>query len=314
MSLPTPPAAAPGRPVLGIALAVTSVALFAMGDTITKSLAMRHPVEQIGVVRFAVGLVLLLVFVAPRLGARLWRVERLWLVLLRGFLLAVMTLIIGYALRLLPVGETIAIMYLAPFAVMALAVPLLGESVPRIGWFLAALGFAGVLTIVRPGTALNPQGVTLALILAAGNTAFHLITRVLSRTETAIALLFHVTVVGLVVFAVAAVPTLDEPLPGLVDLGLMAFLGVIFTVGHFLFGFAYREAPASLIAPANYLHFVWATLMGWVAFGHVPDGLTAVGMAMILVSGMAIALMAHLHSRRQRRFDAAREPVVMTQE
>lgn len=305
---------APGRPVLGIVLAVCTVALFALGDTITKDLAARNPIEQIGAVRAWVGIAVLLAFVAPRLGSRLWRVERLGLTLLRGLILTLMTLTIGYALRLLPVGETIAIMYLAPFAVMALAVPLLGETVTRLGWGLAALGFAGVLLIVRPGTALDPVGVGLALGLAAGNTAFHLITRVLSRTETAMALLFYVTLVLVVFFTLAALPTLDGPLPSLIDLGLMAALGVIFTAGHFLFGYAYREAPASLIAPVNYLHFVWATLMGWAAFGHVPDLPTATGMGMILTSGVAIALMAHVRSRRRRRIDTGREPVVALSE
>jgi drug/metabolite transporter (DMT)-like permease len=287
------------------------VALFALGDTITKVLAQRHPVEQIGALRNIVGLALLLVFVAPRAGRRLVRVQRPVLAVLRGLILTAMTLVIGYALRLMPVGETIAIMYLAPFAVMALAVPLLGETVTRLGWLLAGLGFAGVLLIVRPGSTLDPVGVMLALVLAAGNTSFHLITRVLSRTETALALLFYVTAVGAVCFSLAALPTLHGPLPDPGDLVLMASLGVIFTAGHFLFGVAYRYAPASLIAPVNYLHFVWATLMGWVAFGHVPDLPTATGMGLILISGIAIASMAHLRNRSARRAERRREPIVM---
>lgn len=287
-----------GRPVLGIALAVCTVALFALGDTLTKVLAMRNSIEQIGAVRFLASLAFLMVVVAPRTGPQIWRVQRPGLVLLRGLLLSAMTLAMGYALRLMPVGETIAIMYLAPFAVMALAVPLLGETVTRLGWTLAALGFAGVLTIVRPGAGLDPSGVMLALTLAAGTTAFHLLTRVASRTETALAMLFHVTLTGTVLFGLAALPTLAGPLPSLSDIGLMAVLGVIYTAGHFLFGLAYREAPASLIAPVNYLHFVWAALMGWAAFGHVPDGLTMLGMAMILASGTALALQAHRRGRR----------------
>ncbi|GAB4258977.1 MAG: DMT family transporter [Pararhodobacter sp.] len=316
MARPSPPPEPDqGTPLIGIALAILTVALFALGDTITKALAARHPVEQIGAVRYGVGLLLLLVFVAPRQGRRLWRVQRPALALLRGAILAAMTLVMGHALRLMPVGETVAIMYLAPFAVMALAVPLLGERVTPPGWMLAGLGFAGVVLIVRPGGALDPVGVALALVLAAGNTAFHLVTRVLSRSETATAMLFHVTAAGAALFAVAVIPTLEGPMPGLVDLSLMASLGVIFTAGHFLFGVAYRHAPASLIAPVNYLHFVWATLMGWAAFGHVPDLTTAVGMGLILASGMAIALMAHLRTRRARRTAGRtagrREPVVM---
>lgn len=293
--IPRPPAA---RLLLGIGLAVAAVFLFALGDTLTKVLTLRHPVERVAAVRYLTGLALLLGLLAPRVGAGLWRIRRPGLVLMRSLILTLATLVIGYTLRLLPVGETIAIMYLAPFLVMALAVPLLGERVNRTGWALAGFGFLGVLLIVRPGAALNPAGVGLALLLAGLNAAFHLITRVLSRTETPLALLFYVTLVGTVFFGVAALPGLSAPWPDLVDLGLMAALGAIFTLGHFLFGAAYREAPTTLIAPVNYLHFVWATLMGWGLFGHVPDAVTLVGMAMILASGATIAFRAHRQQSR----------------
>ncbi|MFN4100327.1 MAG: DMT family transporter [Pararhodobacter sp.] len=288
-----PPAHPPARLLLGIALAVAAVALFALGDVMTKVLTDRQPVERIGAVRYGIGLMILLIFVAPRLGPRLWQVTRPGMVLIRSLTLTFATLIIGYALRLMPVGETIAIMYLAPFAVMVLAVPLLGEKVTRAGWIFAALGFAGVLLIVRPGAALNPAGVGLALLLAAATTVFHLITRVLMRSESPVALLFHVNAVGAGFFILAALPSWQAPLPGLIDGAMMVALGAIFTLGHFLFATAYREAPTSLIAPVNYLHFVWAALMGWAAFGHVPDGVTTAGMALILLSGIALAVQAH---------------------
>ena len=73
------------------------------------------------------------------------------LVFLRGLCLALASLTMGLALRLMPVGETVAIVYLSPFAVMLLAIPLLGERVGPLGWTCAAVGFLGVLLIVRPG-------------------------------------------------------------------------------------------------------------------------------------------------------------------
>ena len=57
----------------------------------------------------------------------------------------------------------------------------------RAGWIGAAAGFAGVLLIVRPGSGLAPLGVTFALVNAACATAYHLLTRVLARTETTVA-------------------------------------------------------------------------------------------------------------------------------
>jgi drug/metabolite transporter (DMT)-like permease len=72
----------------------------------------------------------------------------------------------------------------------------------------------------------------------------------------------------------------------------MGLLGALATVGHFLFTAAYREADASLLAPVNYLHLVWAALLGAVVFGHVPDLITMGGMAMVAGAGVAVALRA----------------------
>ena len=193
------------------------------------------------------------------------------------------------ALRLMPVGETIAIIYLAPFAVMLLAIPFLGERVGPVGWIGATLGFAGVLLIVRPGGGLDPLGVTFALINAGLATAYHLLTRLLARSETTVALLYNTAIVGSVFFCLLALGDIGALNMGLVDFALMALLGVLATLGHFLFTAAYREAPASLLAPINYLHLVWAGGLGLLVFGHMPDTVSLAGMALVCVAGAVVA-------------------------
>ena len=222
----------------------------------------------------------------------------MWLLVLRGLCLAAASLTMGWALRVMPVGETVAIIYLAPFAVMLLAVPLLGEKVSPVGWAGAVFGFVGVLLIVRPGGSLDPLGVFFALVNAGLATAYHLLTRLLSRTDTTISMLFHTAWVGAVIFCFMAIPSLEGFTPALPDVGLMMLLGALMTVGHFLFTAAYREAPASLLAPVNYLHLVWAAGLGWVVFSHVPERWSIIGMAMVTAAGVAVALNSHLQHRR----------------
>ena len=145
-----------------------------------------------------------------------------------------------------------AIVYLAPLAVMLLAGPFLGERVRLAGWLGAITGFTGVLLIVRPGSGLDPVGVLCATVNAGVATAYHLLTRLLSRTEQTIPLLFHTAWVGTFVFCVLAIPHFGQVFAATpADTGLMVLLGTLMTVGHFLFTAAYRMAPASLLAPVN---------------------------------------------------------------
>ncbi|MDP3648082.1 MAG: DMT family transporter [Paracoccaceae bacterium] len=293
MTSPTEPATQRNDGALkGVALVVAATFLFGLSDTVSKHLAMLYAVPLLLAVRYGVNLLLLMAVMMPRHGTRLWRTSRLALVLLRGACLAAASLSMVLALRVMPVGETVAIIYIAPFLVMLAAGPILGEKVSLIGWLAAASSFLGVLVIARPGSGLDPIGVGLCLLNAGCATVYHLLTRMLTRTETTMAMLFHTALVGTVVFASFLPWSLGGAMPALFDAGLMVVLGVLGTVGHLLFTAAYRQAPASLLAPVNYLHIVWAAILGWLVFAHVPDGLALIGMAMIMASGVAVAVLA----------------------
>jgi drug/metabolite transporter (DMT)-like permease len=293
-----PASGADGRPLVGILFVILATLTFAVSDVVTKHLTAFYPVPVIMAVRYLVNGALLLAVFLPREGRRLFQAQRLGLVLLRGVCLAVASLTMGWALQLMPVAETVAIIYLTPFAVMLLASPILGEKVSTVGWAGAAFGFVGVLLIVRPGGSLDPMGVVFALANASLSTGYHLLTRLLSRTETTSSLLFHTAWVGAVFFVAIAIPALEGFAPTLLDLGLMGLLGLSMAVGHFLFTAAYREAPASMLSPINYLHLVWAAGLGWLVFGHLPELLSLFGIVLITSAGVGVALHAHLQRRR----------------
>lgn len=283
-----------GNPMKGILLVTLAVMAFALSDVATKHLTALYTVALVVAVRYVVNLVLLAVLLGPRHGRGLITTKRTGMVFLRGLFLAAASLSLGLALRYMPVGETIAIIYLAPFLVMLLSGPLLGETVPIAGWIGAAAGFAGVLLIVRPGSGLDPVGVGFALVNAGFSAGYHLLSRILARTESTVAMLFHTALIGTVIFGALVVWTGVGPLPTTWDTVILLALGATTTLGHFLLTAAYREAPASLLAPVNYMHLVWAALLGGLVFGHFPDGLTVVGMAIVAGAGVAVALRAHL--------------------
>lgn len=290
-----------GTPMKGILLVALAVMTFALADVATKHLTMIYTVTLVIALRYLVNLLLLTVLLAPRHGRALVATRRTGLVVLRALFLAAASLTMGIALRYMPVGETVAIIYLAPFLVMMLSGPLLGEKVPLAGWIGAAAGFAGVLLIVRPGSGLDPVGVGFALVNAGFAAGYTILSRVLARTESTIAMLFHTALIGTVIFGSMLLWSGLGPLPTGWDIPILLALGALATLGHFLFTAAYREAPASLLAPVNYMHLAWAGLLGALVFGHYPDELTLVGMALVAGAGVAVALRAHLAGRAAAR-------------
>ena len=195
------------RPLTAFAIVIGTVFLFASSDVLTKHLATRYPVELVMAIRYLVSLMLILTFLWPVMGRTLWQTRRTRWVLLRGLILVLASLMIGHALRLMPVGETISILYSFPILVMILSIPLMKEKLSLLNWGCAVFGFAGVLIIVRPGGGLDTLGVTFALLTALLTAIFHLMTRVLSQTETSHALLFHSILVSTLCSCLLALST-----------------------------------------------------------------------------------------------------------
>lgn len=280
----------------GILLALAAVLTFACLDVAGKHLLTRYNVSLVSAVRYGLNLVILVAFLAPRHGRKLWQTQRTGLVALRGLSLSAATLFAGLALQRMPVGETIAILYLQGFGIMIAAGLLLKERISAAGWIAAAIGFTGVLLIARPGGALDPLGVVFALAGAAVSVVYILLSRTLAKTESTMAMLFHVAIWGSLAFGLLLLFNWQAITYSSLDVVLFGFLGAASLAGHFLLTSAYRHAPASLLAPFNYFHIAFATVLGWFFYNHLPDGLALLGMAMIGVSGAAIALHAHRQS------------------
>jgi drug/metabolite transporter (DMT)-like permease len=278
----------------GMTLVLLAVLLFACIDTVAKYLLTKFNVPLVAGVRYGLNLVFLVALMAPRHGSNLWKTQRTGLVVVRGLSLAAATFFASLALQRMPVGETVAILYLQGFAVMLAAGYFLGERVGLPGWFAAVMGFTGVLLIARPSGALAPLGVVFALLGAAVSVIYVLLSRSLAKTESTMAMLLHVAVAGSVVFGVMLVFNWQSFAFTWTDVALLVFMGAASLAAHFLFTSAYRFAPASMLAPFSYAHIAITTVLSWLVYAHVPDGFALIGMAMIGVSGAAIAVHSHM--------------------
>ena len=278
------------HPLRGALLCVAALALFACMDTVTKYLAQSHAVPLIVGVRYLGNLLLMTVLFGPTHGRVMVRTQRTGLVVLRGVCLACASLFIALALQRMPVAETTAITFLAPILLVAVAGPMLGERVGWVGWAATLAGFAGVLLIARPGSGLVTSGVLFVLGAVLLNLGYQALSRVLAASENTFALLFYTALAGSILFGLALPWYIEDRAPSLFEAGLFASLGMFGGLGHFLFTAAFRYAPASLIAPLNYLQLLWAGLLGYLVFGHVPDAVSLLGMAVIAGSGVLMAL------------------------
>ena len=294
-ALPEQPAR---RPLRGVALLMAALMVFACMDVGIKYLTAHYNAPLVVAVRYIVHLSLMVAIAVPVVGRQLVQTRRTGLVLLRGGCLALMSLLIAFALQRMPVAEATAIAFLAPMLVVLLAGPLLGERIGWAGWTAAVGGLAGVLLIVRPGGGLPWAGLAFALSAVGANVVYQMLSRTLARTDSAVAMLFYTALIGAVAFGILLPWTLHGERPTPLAIGLFVMIGASSGLGHYLFTLAFRETPASVLAPLNYVQLLWAGLLGWIVFGHVPDAATAVGMAVVAASGALIAIKARRDSAR----------------
>lgn len=282
----------------GIALFMLGLFLFACMDNTTKVLVTHYDVPLVIAIRYIVTCLLMVIFLAPSQGKKLIRTQRTGMVLIRALCLASSSLFFGLAFQRMPVAETTAIAFLSPLLVMLISGPALGERVGLLGWLAALGGFSGVLLIAHPGAGLDPLGIVFALCAVVVTAVYQLLSRTLASTESTIPMLFYAAVVGAVIFGLYLPWSWGGPVPTPLQTLLFLAIGVIAGLGHFLFTAAHRHAPAAILAPMMYVQLIWAGLLGWLIFGHVPQGMSIAGMAIVAVSGALVALKSRRNIRR----------------
>jgi drug/metabolite transporter (DMT)-like permease len=274
----------------GVFLFVLSLLIFACMDTTIKYLAQSHPIPVIVAARYVVHTLVMLVILTPFHGARIFQTTRTRWVVLRGLALAVSSLLMGLALQRMPVAETTAIVFIAPLVVVLLSGPLLGEQVGPWGWVSAVLGFVGVVLIARPGSGLDAWGLLFAVSNVATSACYQMLSRFLASTERTVPMLFYSAALGALVFGALLPWTMAGELPTATEWCLLIGVGLAAGLGHYLYTAAYRQTPASVLAPLSNFQLVWAGLLGWLAFAHVPDAWSVTGMVIIAMAGAMSAL------------------------
>lgn len=274
------------RVLTGLALGVGACACFSALDTTTKFVSASVPLLMALWFRYAFQAVATTVVVMPRRGWTAWRTRHLPFQVLRGLLLLASSFIAFTSLKFMPVGEFTAIVMIAPLAVTLLAATVLKERVSALRWSLVAGGFVGTLIIIRPGGAAFAWASLLPLCVVVTNACFQLLTTRMARTEDPVTMHLYTGWVGALVSALA-LPFVWAELPHWSLWLALCFMGLAATVGHFMLILAFHRAPASTLTPFMYTQIAFSMLGGWIVFGHLPDELSFIGIALIAVCGAA---------------------------
>jgi len=281
----------------GILLMMAAGFGFTLMDAVAKYLAQSFPVIEVAWGRYLFHALVLPLIVGRYGGFATVRSNRLWLQLLRSFLLLGSTVFFWFAVKFIPLADATAIGFVGPLILTALSVPFLKEKVGRRRWAAVVVGFFGALIIIRPGPNMAQPAALLPLCSASCFAGYAICTRLLSRSDGWATTLIWSAVVGLVVLSFLVPFHWQSPdLSGWLGLALLGGLG---GASHLLMIFAYARAPASTLAPLSYIQLLWSTALGFVLFANFPDAWTLAGGFVIAASGLYV-----IHRERVRRAEA----------
>lgn len=280
------PAAHPLRHALPLFL-LAGVCLSSL-DATAKYLVREHSLILVVWARYAGQMLVVTPFAWHRVGPGFWRTRKLGLQLLRSLMLVLATMGFFGGLRYLPLAEASAVTFLAPIIVVVLSWPLLHERATRARRIASVAGFLGIVILLRPGSAIMHPAVVLLVGAAFANALYQLLTRKL-LDEGMHTTLFYSASVGALLLSIALPWAIDDARPVAGAIVPFLTLGLFAGLGHWFMTRAYLQAPASLLTPFTYLQILWATGFGYLIFGQHPDRVSALGMGIIVASGVSLA-------------------------
>ncbi|MEQ8286202.1 DMT family transporter [Thalassospira sp.] len=191
------------------------------------------------------------------------------------------------ALSISPAAQVIAINFTLPILTTVLAALIVRETVRARRWSAIAIGFVGAMIIIRPFGQSLETGMVLALVATLFMAAAMTTVKMLSRTESANAI---VTWMGLIMAPLSLIPALMYwQMPTLWQFAVLLLLGAFATAGQQLLVRAYRAADQSYVMIFDFLRLPFVAAMAFVMFGEVVDIWTWAGAALIIGSALYIA-------------------------
>jgi drug/metabolite transporter (DMT)-like permease len=270
----------------GMLLMLVAVSLLPVMDAFAKDLGERYPVMQVTWGRYVFTLLCILPQLLLRYRAELLDIPQPGLQLVRGLAQVLATFLFFLTLTFLPLADTVALAFMYPLIVTALAPFVLGESVGWRRYAAVVLGFLGAMVIIRPGFEVFQPASIFGLGIGFAFALYILLTRKLRGRTPPLVTLGWVALIGVVVTSLV-VPFVFVPMAWADWLGLV-MIGVLGALAHQCIIRAFEMAPAAVLSPLGYAEILMAVLIGYLWFGDFPDGFTWAGILIIAGAGLYV--------------------------
>jgi drug/metabolite transporter (DMT)-like permease len=271
---------------LGISLMVVTTFMFSTMDGVSKYLAETNNVFTLVTFRYwfiALIMIISCIFIKNSF-ATIIKTKQPYVQFSRGLILSLNNCLVVYTFTLLGLVETHAIIACYPLIVAGLSVPFLGEKFGWRRWTAILTGFTGVLIILRPASSVISEGSIFAIIGAIMFAVYLILTRYVSRLDTAVTSFFWTGIGGTVTMTVISF-FIWEPIPQK-DLLWLLTMCILSSSSHFLMVKTLQVAEASVIQPFSYLQLVFGSIIGVTIFSESIDLMIIVGVTIVIGSGL----------------------------
>lgn len=311
-----------GAGVRGVVFLVLGLLIFSLQDIAVKFIGGQYPVLEIVVFRSMVAIPLTLAMFRMEGGRGLPTTQQHRREYLRGlfYFLSYTTHFMGLAA--LPLADIAVIRFSGPLIITMLSVWLLSEKVGLPRWIALAVGFSGILLVVRPGVDAFNWGSVFTVASVLFYALAVMLTRKLQSTDSSATMSYFsslayvmATIVLLpIVWLIGDIPDAHPSvafllrswvMPSLPDALVMSGLGIIWAAGMYVAARAYSETAASVIAPFEYMSLPISVMWGFALWHELPTLATWAGAALTIASGLYI-LLSDQKARKHERTNSSR--------
>ena len=271
---------------LGIGLMVVTTFMFSTMDGFSKYLAENNNVFTLVTMRywFIASVMFIVCVLVKNSYTKIIYTKQPYIQLTRGLILSLNNCLVVYTFTLLGLVETHAIIACYPLIVAGLSVPFLGEKFGWRRWTAILIGFIGVIIILRPNSNMISEGSVFAIIGAIMFAVYLILTRYVSRLDTAITSFFWMGIGGAITMTIISCFIWESiPQQDFIWLFVMCTLSAS---SHFLMVKTLEVAEASVIQPFSYLQLVFGSIIGISIFSESIDSMIILGVIIVIGSGL----------------------------